>query len=485
VSIEAAAGLNELLERSWAGRGRAIRGRELRVGLILSGAFLSLAVALALAGDSPATLHPAAIGVVVAFAFATQVEFPIGAAFFVPTQLLLVPLFVVAPAPVVPLLVFAGYALATLGAALTGRVGFDRLVFSASDSIHALGPALVITAFAHGDAAQAGAGVIVLALAAQFAADSVASSLHELVSMGSPGDVHLLLLLRTWGVDIALGSVGLLAAVVAVDRPWAAMTPLLIVVLLAALAADRRRSIDAAHQRLVALEQERGRREAAAQLLEQQNQFLHDVSHELRTPVTIARGHLDTLSRLGGNATEYAVALDELGRIERIIERLLVLARAEGGSPDQRDELDADRFLEDRFVRWSDTVRRPWQLGELAGGTLVADSDALCAALDALIENAVKHTTESQHIRMRSQAIGGWLSIEIADAGAGIPAEALDRIFERFARVDSARNREVGGAGLGLAVVHAVATAHGGTCSVRSSPAGSAFTLRLPNYTAA
>jgi signal transduction histidine kinase len=238
--------------------------------------------------------------------------------------------------------------------------------------------------------------------------------------------------------------------------------------------------VDAAHERLVALEQERGRRQAAAELLERQNQFLGDVSHELRTPVTIARGHLEALRTL----PEHAVAIDELGRIERIIERLLVLARAEQPAA-PREALDAEAFLEDRFVRWSDSILRSWQLDELAHGTLVADGDALAAALDALLENAVKHTREVDTIRLRSRAIGGTLAIEVTDGGDGIPAEALDRIFERFGRADSARNRELGGAGLGLAIVDAVARAHGGSCSVRSSPAGSTFTLRLSAFTLA
>ncbi len=477
--------LETLLEASWPGRGRAIRGRELRIELGATVVFLGAAVGLAITCDTSSGVHPAVIGVVLAYALAARVEFPIGAASLTPTELLLVPLFVIAAAPLVPLLVFAAFALAAAGAAANGRLGYDRLVFSAGDAAHALGPALVFSVFAHGDATTAGVAVIAAAFAAQFAADLVSSSLHELISMGARPRVHAGMVARVWMIDLALGTVGLLAAYLAVRHPWGALAPLPVVLLLRSMAIDRVRTIDAAHERLVAFEQERGRRLAAGELLERQKQFLQDVSHELRTPVTIARGHIDTLRRTQGPTPESEVALDELQRIERIIERQLVLTRAEHPDISRQRAINVESLLEDRFVRWSDTIPRAWQLGDLATGTVDGDDDALCAALDALIENAVKHTTTTQSITLSSRAQDGVLTIELADTGSGIPAAALDRIFERFGRADSARNREVGGVGLGLAFVDAVAKAHGGRCSVSSSQAGSTFTITLAGFRAA
>jgi two-component system, OmpR family, sensor kinase len=206
------------------------------------------------------------------------------------------------------------------------------------------------------------------------------------------------------------------------------------------------------------------------------------VSHELRTPVTIARGHLEILQRTGSSNSEVEVALDELGRIERFVERLLILARADEPDLMRRDRLDAASFLEDVFARWSDTIPRRWHLGTVAEGTIAADGDALRAALDALVENSVQHTRPSQAIELSSWTADGALVIRVADEGTGIPPDALERIFERFARVDAARNRLEGGTGLGLAIVKATALAHGGTCSVESSPAGSAFSLQLPRF---
>jgi signal transduction histidine kinase len=226
-------------------------------------------------------------------------------------------------------------------------------------------------------------------------------------------------------------------------------------------------------------------RERAA-LLAQQKRFLHDVSHELRTPVTIARGHLEVLQRLDGQpAQEIEVALDELGRIEHILERLLLLARSNQPDFVVPAEIDIEHFLEDVFMRWSEVVPRGWTLGRLASGTLQADPEALRIALDALIENAVKATEPPDSITISGRAEADRLAIEVADEGGGIPPEALGHIFDRFARADSARSRSRGGAGLGLAIVDAIVRAHGGSCEASNSPAGAVFTLRFPAFAAA
>ncbi len=193
-----------------------------------------------------------------------------------------------------------------------------------------------------------------------------------------------------------------------------------------------------------------------AALLGQQKRFLHDVSHELRTPVTIARGHLELLGRLDGKpAQEIDIALDELGRIENILERLLLLAKSKQPDFVVPEQVEIEPFLEDVLVRWSGIVPRGWRLGELSPGMLHADPEALRIALDAL---------------------------EVADEGQGLPEGAARLIFDRFARADSARSRAQGGAGLGLAIVDAIVKAHGGECSARNSAAGAVFTLRLPDY---
>ncbi|HMJ00353.1 MAG TPA: HAMP domain-containing sensor histidine kinase [Gaiellaceae bacterium] len=223
-----------------------------------------------------------------------------------------------------------------------------------------------------------------------------------------------------------------------------------------------------------------------ASLLERQERFLHDVSHELRTPVTIARGHLEVLRRGSMEPLqEIDVAVDELDRIERILERLLLLAKADQPDFVVLEEIDPEVFLEDVLMRWSEVAPRVWRLGSVPAGTLRVDPEALRIALDALLENAVKYTEASQAIQLSARGAGTSLVIEVADEGCGVPGEALSQIFERFARADPARSRAQGGVGLGLAIVDAIAKAHGGTCAVRTAANGSTFSLRLPGFSAA
>jgi signal transduction histidine kinase len=224
--------------------------------------------------------------------------------------------------------------------------------------------------------------------------------------------------------------------------------------------------------------------EERASLLTSQEQFLHDASHELRTPITIARGHLEQLERSSPEpSSEVAVALDELERMARIVERLLVLAKAE--RPDFYDsvaEVDVEQLLEEVLMRWAEVAPRVWRLGELATGTLRVDPDALRIALDALVENAVDHTRATDVIEIRSHPRGSEIAIQIADEGSGVPAAVLGEIFDRFARADASRTRGGGGVGLGLAIVEAMAKAYGGRCTATSSEAGSVFTLVLPGF---
>jgi signal transduction histidine kinase len=223
--------------------------------------------------------------------------------------------------------------------------------------------------------------------------------------------------------------------------------------------------------------------EQRASLLERQQRFLHDASHELRTPVTIARGHLEVFRLTSDETTaEIDVALDELERIERILERLLLLAKAENPDFLLVEEIELVSFLEDVFMRWSEVQPRSWRLGDLAPGMLLAEAESLRIALDALLENAVKYTEDGDAIELRSRPNGNGVVIEVADDGCGVPADALERIFERFARADAARTRAQGGVGLGLAIVDAIAKGHSGRCTVETDGSGSTFALHLPGF---
>jgi len=221
---------------------------------------------------------------------------------------------------------------------------------------------------------------------------------------------------------------------------------------------------------------------AAQALVVQRERFLSDVSHELRTPLTIARGHIDLLRRGADPSPELDVVVDELARMERIIARLLLLARSSEPQSLGFVQIEADALLEDIFMRWAEVAPRGWKLGHLVPGTVAADEEALRAALDALLENAVKYTEPHDTIELRSRVLDHGYAIDIVDSGCGVAPEALDRIFDRFARGDDARSRTTGGAGLGLSIVHAVATSHGGSCTVTPQSRGTMFTLRLPDF---
>jgi signal transduction histidine kinase len=270
------------------------------------------------------------------------------------------------------------------------------------------------------------------------------------------------------------GLVALAIAAIAYGAEWAEalVIPLVLAIFLGMVWHVRRRQ--------AALAEVQGLAEMRASLLERQERFLHDASHELRTPVTIARGHLELLQRDHPDAPELEVALDELGRMERIVERLLLLAKSEQQGF-AFEEIDLEAFLSDLFIRWAEVAQRAWRLDVDLAGRLRADPEALRKALDALLENAVKYTDPGDSIELSAHADGwGGVVIEVADSGSGVPPEALPRIFDRWTRADGARTRERGGAGLGLAIVAAVARAHGGRCSVRSLPRGTAFRLQLP-----
>jgi signal transduction histidine kinase len=276
--------------------------------------------------------------------------------------------------------------------------------------------------------------------------------------------------LEVAGAVVAVVAVGAMGA----GDPWSTVVgiPLVLAIFVALVWHGRRRQ--------AALAEVQGLAAMRASLLARQARFLHDASHELRTPVTIARGHLELLRREQPDAPELEVALDELGRMERIVERLLLLAKSEHQGA-AFEEIDLEAFLSDLFIRWSEVAPRSWRLDVDLVGRLLADPEGLRNALDALLENAVKYTDPGDTIVLSAHADGtGGVVIEVSDSGSGVPREALPRIFDRWARADGARTRERGGAGLGLAIVAAVARAHGGRCSVRPLARGTAFKLHLP-----
>jgi signal transduction histidine kinase len=222
-------------------------------------------------------------------------------------------------------------------------------------------------------------------------------------------------------------------------------------------------------------------------LLGQQRQFLQDVSHELGTPITIALGHAELITHAATDqaiAKDARVAVDELLRMRRLSNRLVLLASTD--SPDflRPAPVDTAELTMETLHRWSQTPRR-WSLGSLTEAPVQADRDRLTLALDALIENAVDHTEPDGRIELSARRSGEQVVLAVRDWGSGIPAADIGHIFDRFTRVGTGRSRDTGGFGLGLAVVKAIAEAHGGSVGVRSTVGqGSVFELSLPAATA-
>jgi signal transduction histidine kinase len=249
-------------------------------------------------------------------------------------------------------------------------------------------------------------------------------------------------------------------------------------------------------QRRQDADQERDRvSDENARLLATQRRFLQDASHQLRTPITIALGHAELLARELTERTErrdIQIVVGELTRLRRLGERLLVIAAS--ADPDflRPEPVALDRFTMDVIRRWRPTAERRWRIGRLDMVTVSADRERLGLAVDALLENAVRHTAVGDMIRLSVVAPGPGQPVRmiVADTGAGILPSELAHIFDRF-RTGSPANPAGGagtakGTGLGLALVRAVAHAHGGDVRVRSTPGeGSEFELVLPAPAAA
>lgn len=217
--------------------------------------------------------------------------------------------------------------------------------------------------------------------------------------------------------------------------------------------------------------------------------FLADASHELRTPLTVLRGELESLvndahlppeirERLGST-------LEEAERLAQIVEALFAIARLDAGEA----QAESTRFDLAQLV--ASTADQMLLLAEdkkisvttigTAETLVIGDRARIKQVIVNLLDNAIKYTPEGGAISLRVSATEAHAVLEIEDTGIGIPEVALPHIFERFYRVDKARSRELGGAGLGLSIVKSICTAHDGNVSASSSPGkGSKFKLELP-----
>jgi heavy metal sensor kinase len=220
-----------------------------------------------------------------------------------------------------------------------------------------------------------------------------------------------------------------------------------------------------------------------------QHRFVADASHELRTPLAALRAEIEVALRRERTPADYRRTLDsnrhELERLSSLVENLLALAALDA-SKLRHDKAPVDLAVVCRDVAEqlsplaaAQNVRLQLELSESV--SVPGDVFSLERAVRNLVENAIRHTPAGEQIVVRAGVNQGEARIDVIDAGVGIAPEHLPRLFDRFYRVDTARTRAHGGAGLGLSIVKAIVEAHGGTISAESKlGAGSTFTLRFP-----
>lgn len=254
---------DRLLEESWGEEGRRLdrRGVLAESGLTIAYLVASfLLLAIAPADDLPVGTM-VALGV--AYAFASRVEFPIGAGHAVPTEIFLIPMLLLLPPSVVPLVVLAALALASFSDWMRGRSRFERILETGGDAWHAFGPAVVFVAAGAPGPTEAPWWLYVAAFAAQIAVEVVAGTLREWLSLGISPQLQLRVLAIVWAIDIMLLPVGVIGALAADVFPPAPLALLGVAAVLALLAHDRNQRIDQAHERLEALHRERRRLQIA------------------------------------------------------------------------------------------------------------------------------------------------------------------------------------------------------------------------------
>ena len=217
--------------------------------------------------------------------------------------------------------------------------------------------------------------------------------------------------------------------------------------------------------------------------------FSADAAHELRTPLTALKGTLEVALRTDRSVAEYqdalTSALEEVDRLVRLAEDLLLMSRATAGPEAPRARVDVEPLVLDVAevgARLGKERGVAVRVGPVAPAVVLGDAGALRRALLNLVENGAKYTPAGGRVELTAAVTEGDVLIAVEDTGPGIdPADAA-RIFEPFVRLDAARARETGGAGLGLAIARSIVVAHRGTLAVAPGATGGArFTIRLPH----
>jgi heavy metal sensor kinase len=219
--------------------------------------------------------------------------------------------------------------------------------------------------------------------------------------------------------------------------------------------------------------------------------FLADASHELRTPLTVIKGELQEIASgatpsSGELQERVGSVLEEVARLEHLVSGLLVLSRLDAGET-QRERTEFDlaelvRSTAEQMRLMAEDRGIAMELSELGSAVVRGEQGRLKQVVVNLFHNAIQFTPRGGTIAVRTAQDDDDVLLEVSDTGIGIPESALPHVFDRFFRVDEARSREDGGAGLGLSIVKSICVMHGADIDVRSEPGrGSCFRVRFPH----
>jgi len=221
----------------------------------------------------------------------------------------------------------------------------------------------------------------------------------------------------------------------------------------------------------------------------QMRQFSADASHELQTPLTILKGEMEVALRSQRSSEEYQgvlkSGLEEIDRINHLVEGLLLLARADAGvlRLDLRT-VELKELLQEICEQMkvvADDHSISFQPSSLETVSVLGDREHLRRLLLNLVDNAIKYTPAGGSVTLSLQSEKDWASLRISDTGIGLSQDEQQRIFSRFHRATETRSRDEKGVGLGLSIARSIAKAHGGRIQVESTPGqGSTFTVLLP-----
>jgi signal transduction histidine kinase len=211
-----------------------------------------------------------------------------------------------------------------------------------------------------------------------------------------------------------------------------------------------------------------------------QRAFVADAAHELRSPLTSMRTQLEVAERLGEGSEVTRELWAEVARMAALVEDLLVLARMDQEASATRSLLPVDlRKVLLEVVDRHAAARVPVTVGDLPDAVVLGDAEALGRTFDNLTDNAVRHA--SMTVRIESRLRDHMVDVLVSDDGSGIPEADRTRVFDRFTRLDEARDRDAGGSGLGLAIVHELVRQAGGTVVLESrEPHGLVARVSLP-----